>query len=78
MGRKRVCARLSTPGGSERKQVPPLKKRAIAAKMVEKWKKEYDKELDTATWLRYEMEDRDHVLKYYILEDYPFSAWWEG
>ena len=26
-----------------------------------KWK-EYDKELDTATWLRYEMEDRDHVL----------------
>ena len=61
-GRKRVRSGSSTPGGSERENAPPSKKRAIAAKTVGKCKKEYDKELDTATWLRYEMEDRDHVL----------------
>ena len=60
-GRKRVRARSSTPGGSEHEQASPSKKRAIAAKTVEKWKKEYDKDLDTATWLHYEMEDHDHM-----------------
>ena len=60
--RKRLRGGLSTPGGSKREQAPPSKKRAIAAKMVGKWKKENDKELDTATWLCYKMEDRDHVL----------------
>ena len=60
---KRVRAGSSTPGGSEREQAPPLKKRAIAAKMVEKWK-EYDKELDTTTWLCYEMEDIATVCLY--------------
>ena len=39
-GRKRVRARSSTPGGSECEQAPPSKKCAIAAKTVEKWKKE--------------------------------------
>ena len=62
-GRKRVCAGSSMPGGSKHEQTPPSKKRAIAAKTVEKWKKEYDKELDIATWLCYKNKDRDHVLK---------------
>ena len=61
-GRRRVREKSSTPGGSKREQAPPSKKRAIVAKTVEKWKKEYNKELDTATWLCYEMEDHDHVL----------------
>ena len=41
---------------------PLSKKRATTAKTVDKRKKEHDREQDTATWLRYEMTDRDHVL----------------
>ena len=60
-GRKRVRARSSTLGDSESEQAQPSKKRAKAAKMAGKWTKEYDKELDTATWLHYEIEDRDRA-----------------
>ena len=38
-----------------------VKKRAVMAKTVEKWKTDHDRELDTLTWLTYKMADRNHV-----------------
>ena len=38
-----------------------VKKRAVTAKIVEKWKTDHDRELDTLTWLTYKMADRNHV-----------------
>ena len=38
-----------------------VKKRAVTAKTVEKWKTDHDRELDTLTWLTYKMADRNHV-----------------
>ena len=35
-------------------ELPPSKKRAVTVKTVEKWIAENDKELDTATWLKFE------------------------
>ena len=37
------------------------KRRAVTVRTVEKWKAENDKELNTCTWLTFEMADRDHV-----------------
>ena len=57
-GRKR----LSGSDRAAESSLPLAKKRAITTKTVEKWQKEHDKELNMATWLRYETIDRDHVL----------------
>ena len=38
-----------------------VKKRAVTAKIVEKWKTDHDRELDTLTWLTYKMADCNHV-----------------
>lgn len=38
-----------------------VKKRAVTAKTVEKWKTDHDRELDTLTWLTYKVADRNHV-----------------
>ena len=52
---------------SERKRgsvdaiAPGPKRRSITAHTVEKWKRENDKNLNTASWLTYKMADRDHV-----------------
>ena len=40
---------------------PGPKRRSITAHTVEKWKRENDKNLNTASWLTYKMADRDHV-----------------
>ena len=46
---------------SEDPNAPDPKRRSITARTVEKWKLENDKTLNTATWLTYQMADRDHV-----------------
>ena len=59
-GRKRPCA-LSvdkTPSSS----VPLAKRGSINKRTADKWLAEYDKELNTSVWLRYELADRDHVV----------------
>ena len=43
--------------------VPPSK-RGVNKRTANKWLAEYDKELNTLVWLRYELGDRDHVLEY--------------
>ena len=57
---------------SERAQLPsnhpsPLfsvsltKKRSVHRRTVEKWITENDRAMNTATWLKFEMADRDHM-----------------
>ena len=40
---------------------PSKKKRMLLAKSVDKWIAEYDKDLNTTTWLKYEVVDRVHI-----------------
>ena len=40
---------------------PSKKKRMLTAKTVDKWIAEYDKDLNTTTWLKYEVVDRVHI-----------------
>ena len=54
-------ARKRAVSASDDANVPDTKRRSITARTVEKWKTENDKTLGTATWLTYNMADRDHV-----------------
>ena len=40
----------------------PLAKRGVNKRTADKWLAEYDKELKTSVWLKYELADRDHVV----------------
>ena len=40
----------------------PLVKRGVNKCTADKWLAEYDKELNTSVWLKYELADRDHVV----------------
>ena len=57
-GRKRgSCLSESTSSDG----APASKRRMLLAKSVDKWIAEYDKELNTSTWLKYTVVDRHHV-----------------
>ena len=57
-----ICSeKMSARGSSSVEGASAAKRRAVTATTVEKWKSENDKDLDTLTWLTYEMADRDHV-----------------
>ena len=57
-GRKRASS-LSESTSSD--GAPASKRRMLLAKSVDKWIAEYDKELNTSTWLKYTVVDRHHV-----------------
>ena len=40
----------------------PLAKRGVNKRTADKWLAEYDKELNTSVWLKYELADRDNVV----------------
>ena len=42
---------------------PPSKKRAASKTTVETWKRQLDREYDTAVWLRYDVSSGDVVLR---------------
>ena len=50
-----LSASTATAGSSA------AKRRSVQTRTVEKWKLENDRQLNTSTWLCYEMADRDHV-----------------
>ena len=56
--------------------VPPAK-RGINKRTADTWLAEYDKELNTSVWLRYELADRDHVVEHCpcVL---PLASWSKG
>ena len=56
---KRVQPRSDPPTSSL--SSPVAKKRAVHRRTVEKWITENDRAMNTATWLKFEMADRDHV-----------------
>ena len=41
--------------------LPPSKKRGLTTKTVDKWIADYDKTLNTTTWLKYDKVDRGYV-----------------
>ena len=55
-GRKRGCEPCSSNG------TPTTKKRTVSKRTAEKWVKEFDKDLNTSVWLRFETADHDHVV----------------
>ena len=40
---------------------PSKKKRILLKRSVDNWITEYDKELETSTWLKYDVVDRVHI-----------------
>ena len=52
---------LSSSAGSSSDS--STKKRAVTAKSVDKWILDHDKDINTTTWLQYEMADCYHVAK---------------
>ena len=46
---------------------PPAKRRAVCRKTVEKWVAENDHALNTTTWLKFDVADRDHVASLTLL-----------
>ena len=61
--RKRSVADNSTAlSGEKRKKVTHVaKKQGVTISTVEKWKRDYDKSLNTCLWLEYEKMDREFV-----------------
>ena len=51
----------SITGSTSSDGAPASKRRMLLAKSVDKWIAEYDKELNTSTWLKYTVVDRLHV-----------------
>ena len=70
--RKRPTSATSVEGSSS------AKRRSVPVRTVEKWKLENDCELNTATWLSYEMSDRDHVASLSCSVCTQFKAKLEG
>ena len=70
--RKRPSSATSVEGSSS------AKRRSVPARTVEKWKLENDRELNTATWLSYEMSDHDHVASLSCSVCTQFKAKLEG
>ena len=57
-GQTRVRGRESTSASTDG---PPVKKRAVYRKTVEKWVVENDRELNTFVWLKFDMANCNHV-----------------
>ena len=50
---------MAEPATTE--DAPPAKRRKVMVNIVNKWKAENDKVLNTSTWLTFEKLDRDHM-----------------
>ena len=72
-GRKRTRAAEAEPSG-----LPAAKKRGVTLKTAEKWVVEYDRELNTTVWLKFDVADRDRVVALKCAVCTQFRAKLEG